>query len=194
MASFEPDSTHEKWASVFAAVKSFIGSESDEFKVEAEIPTNHAESDDRRLTKIAEGISKLELMLSLGERSTSTLDKDAAEVILDNNRELALILKTLKSTFPAALNELLLVSEEERSSREELQADLDLTRLKWKSEVATLQELLADKTSNMSYFSSMHSARGGALSEESTLRRRLGEAEAEIRQLREVITNSKSAR
>jgi hypothetical protein len=83
------------------------------------------------------------------------------------------------------------MAEEERALREELQAELQFTRLKWKTEVRKLHEILAYKSESISVLSESEGNRQSGLLEISNLEKRLHEAEAERDQLRSVIKGFK---
>jgi hypothetical protein len=97
----------------------------------------------------------------------------------------------LRTIFPKVVGELLLLSEEERVLREELQAELQAIHLKWRTEVCKLHEILAEKAETIRVLSESERSRLSQSTEIDDLERRVHEAEAERDQLRLVIKSLK---
>ena len=142
----------------------------------------------RNMSDIAAKIQRLEELLASSVAVDTT---GTARRISDHMVELREVSNTLRSVFPKGLDELLLMAEEERALREELQAELQFTRLKWKTEVRKLHEILAYKSESISVLSESEGNRQSGLVEISNLEKRLHEAEAERDQLRSVIKGFK---
>jgi len=115
---------------------------------------------------------------------------DLVSIIHGNNEELASILRILKSTFPDLLNEALLMVEDERSRRIQLEAQLDVVKEQWKADIARQNEIITQKTDIISRMSRRSI---DTLGDRSTtdLLRQLQEAQAEIENLRDVIRTIK---
>jgi hypothetical protein len=113
---------------------------------------------------------------------------DFVNMIYSNNQELTTILRLLKTSFPELLNEALLVVEEERSRRIQLEAELEVVREKWKEDIARQNEIISQKTD---VISRMSRANRDETIGSIDLQRQLAEAHAEIQELRAVIRTIK---
>jgi hypothetical protein len=113
---------------------------------------------------------------------------DYVNLVHSNNHELSSILHLLKTSFPDMLNEALLLVEEERSRRIQLEAELEVVRVKWKGETARQNEIISQKTEIISRMSRANGEDPIGLID---LQKQLAEAHAEIQELREVIREIK---
>ena len=157
----------EDWLSVVGAVQSFLNHNHDIPQIKSlnntQITSEESSSD------ISNKLTRIEGLLS-NETSQETTDR-----VSINNLELSHILRTMQFTLPQGLRDLIIMAEEERIQREELQAELEAYKRKWKSELGRLYDLY-----------SCTSAESGS-NESWILRRKLAEANAEIEQLKHVI-------
>ncbi len=109
---------------------------------------------------------------------------DFVNLVYSNNQELSTILNLLKTSFPELLNEALLLVEEERSRRIQLESELEIVREKWKADVARQNEIISQKTEIISRMSRANGEDPIGLID---LQKQLAEAHSEINELREVI-------
>ena len=170
----------EDWGSVVEAVRTFVNIDVD--APELLTRAKAQKSNETALSRIADNIRKIETIIS---ECTTNQDSDH---IRYNNSQLSHILHILQSSLPQSLNELILVAEEERIHREELQAEIEVLRIKQRSQLSKFQEI--------SSYDSMRSENGCAsplnIPEIAHLRRKLAEAEAEIEQLKHIIRTFQS--
>lgn len=170
----------ENWATVVEAVRSFVNLEVDPPQ-QMTVPKSPTVNE-RALSRIADNLKKIELIMS-----DQTMDQ-SPERLRNSNIQLSSILRILKSDLPHSLNELVLVAEEERILREDLQAEIDVIRMKWRSEVSRLHELYSSKDVG----SENDALNPAGTTETRHLRRKLAEAEAEIDQLKQIIRTFQS--
>lgn len=167
----------EKWGPVFDAVRMYLKDEKEEkfLREVSRTRRNNIGVNNKALAKMTDALSRIELLMSLDQtKPTSAQDRETAENLVDINTELSAILGIMRTTFPNAISELILLAEQERAYREELQAELELSKLRWKSEVAKLQASLA----HMSQF-----AKPSLASPDEPLEKKLASAESEVRRL-----------
>jgi hypothetical protein len=167
----------EKWGPVFDAVRKYLKDEKDEhfFGEVSRTRPNNIGVNNKALARMTDALSRIELLMSIDQtKQISVQDRETAENLVDINAELSAILGIMRTTFPNAISELILVAEQERAYREELQAELEMTKLRWKSEVANLQASLA----HMSQF-----AKPSESSPDAPLEKKLANAESEVRRL-----------
>lgn len=147
----------------------------------------HAPSENN-VSEIAEKIRRLEELLAASLNSDDAVVSDRLRC---HNGDLSQVLQMLRTIFPKVVGELLLLSEEERVLREELQAELQAIHLKWRTEVCKLHEILAEKAETIRVLSESERSRLSQSTEIDDLERRVHEAEAERDQLRLVIKSLK---
>lgn len=111
-----------------------------------------------------------------------------------NNNELRGALDLLASSLPSRINELLFILEEEKVLRENLEAELTATTLRWRTEVGKLESLVDRLNEERASTREHTSMRGGESprSKIEDLRRKVVELETECESLRSIIRNSES--
>jgi hypothetical protein len=141
-----------------------------EDKSEARIP------DEYSVSKLSDSIRRLELMLSLNNiKPTSQADRETASSILEINKELIDILNVIRGPLKSEIDKLVLFAEEEHTLHEESCAELIATKNQWKAELTRLKESVGLAHGTQS--------RGP----EEVLLKKLLAAEAETKQLKEII-------
>ena len=138
---------------------------------------------DENLNEIVERVRVMEKLVADAIEDDSS--KMQEELIRQHNNELEGILMLLKSNFCENINQLLLLVEEERSLREELQAELDATKLRWKSDIQRTSE------SKTSVAQRQITTCESPTEAELLLMNRVAELEAECETLRAVIRNER---
>jgi hypothetical protein len=134
--------------------------------------TNIVTSKDGNLNEIAE---RVRLMEKLVKEAIEDESANYDEITRHHNNELEGILHLLKSNFSESINELLVLLEEERTLREETEAELEATRQRWKTEVTRTRAFGSPVVTD----------------EEARLRERVAELEAECGTLKLIIKDGK---
>ena len=189
----QADQSQERWVTVFDAIKTYVAADYAPNRSDINQTTNSTSSvQPSVLNKLHEAISKLEKLISpLSSDEDGVINESVLTNVSDNNRELECILQILRTHLPGLIDQVLSHWQRDQVKSGKLDEELAQTKLKWKSQVTKLNEVIAEQSRTITHLTSIQEVHEGREAE-FRLDHRMKENEGEVLRLRKILQSTNS--